>query len=250
MSSVEHSKAAPASPAVPRLGVIHFLLWMLGCAGAVTGYRVFTKWDQVEGEYVSFLRLIHLGMGMGYGVGLVTLYVWVQSWRRRDGAFPSQPGHWLLLLALAVALLDGATTLFVQGVAARWLDPWEEWFVIQWIGWGAGAVIVLAFLFAPLRDWRWRLPLAAALILAASRSLLMLITWIGYRKGAPLLAWETPARWEAAWIAVAAITLILAGVVDFVVRCRRDWLHWTGVAVCLALAATELANCIQFFLLP
>jgi hypothetical protein len=249
MSLVEHSKAPPPSPAAPRLRVIHFLLWMLGCGAAMTGYRVFTQWNQVQAEDLPFLRVLHLGMGMAYGVGVVTLYVWVESLRRRDGAFPSQPGHWLLLLGVATAALDGATTLFVRCVLARWLDPWEEWHVIQWIGWGAGAIVLLAFLFAPIKEWRWRLPIAVGLALAASRSVLLFLVWRGFRNGRSPFAWETPARWEAAGIALAVLALAAAAATDLVYRQRRDWLHWLGVAVCLALAAAELANGIKFFFL-
>jgi hypothetical protein len=87
------------------------------------------------------------------------------------------------------------------------------------------------------------------LALAASRSLLMFLTWHGYRNGTSPFGWETPARWEAAGIALAVLATAAAAATDLAWRQRRDWLHWMGIAVCLALAVAEVANCVRFFFL-
>jgi hypothetical protein len=61
---MSHGIGETKQPRSHRLGVIHFLLWMLGCAAAVTGYRVFTNWSQVAAEDVAFVRLMHVELAI------------------------------------------------------------------------------------------------------------------------------------------------------------------------------------------
>jgi hypothetical protein len=252
MADIAPQVTAKPTPAVHRLGVIHFLLWMLGCAAAVTGYRVFTNWELVAAEDVLFIRMMHLGMGMAYGVGVVTFYVLWCSWRRRDGAFPAHPGHWMLLLGLAAALLDGAATLLVRGaVKLAWIAPWEEWYIIQVLGFAAGSFVIVVFLCRARVEWRWRAIWMMILVLTASRSALWLLFWLNYRVGwPPGISYTLPANVEAACMAAGAVALVGAIWCDAARKIRRDWLHWTGIAVWLAMAAVELAVCFHIFWFP
>jgi hypothetical protein len=229
-------------PRTHRLGVIHFLLWMLGCAAAVTGYRVFTDWSLIAAEDVAFTRLTHLGMGMAYGVGVVTAYVLLTSLRRRDGAFPSQPGHWMLLLGLVAAALDGVMTMAIRAlVKVGWIAKWEEWYIIQAIGFAMGSLVIIVFLLRASVDWRWRAVWLMILMLTVSRSALWFLIWRSFRLGLPALPHTLPPNVEAAWMAAGAAALSVAILRDAAMGSRRDWLHWTGIAVWLAMAAVELA---------
>ena len=244
------------SIAGPRLTVIHFLLWMAGCGFAVTGYRLATDWEQVRAEDVVSLRLIHLGMGMAYGFGLVTLYLLGQSRWRRDRTFPSQPGHWLLLLAVAAALLDGAVIGLVWGfqmLRGRDLsDPAvvnEIWISHQVIGWGLGAIVAASCLFAVRLDWTWRLPVIAMCLTAATRSLLYgAIWWSGYPQ-VLILPWMPPAHIHGVLIVLGCLLLAAAVASDIFAGRSRDWAHWTGTAVWGAMAVLALTDYVQFWLL-
>jgi hypothetical protein len=81
MSSVMKPRASPSS--APRLGVIHFLLWMLGSAAALTGFRVMTNWSEIAADDMATVRATHLGMSMAYGMASVDFgaYVWFELLR-------------------------------------------------------------------------------------------------------------------------------------------------------------------------
>jgi hypothetical protein len=246
----------PDPVAGPRLTVIHFLLWMVGCGAAVTGYRLATDWEQVRAEDVISLRLIHLGMGMAYGFGLVTLFLLGQSLRRRDRAFPSQPGHWLLLLAVAAALLDGAVIGAAWGfhsLCGRDLsDPAvanEIWISHQVIGWGLGAIVAASCLFAARLEWAWRAPVIAMCLTAATRSLLYgAIWWSGYPR-VLIIPWMLPAHIHAGLIICGGLLLAAAVASDMFGGRSRDWAHWTGTAIWSVMAFLALAEYVQFWLL-
>jgi hypothetical protein len=86
------------------------------------------------------------------------------------------------------------------------------------------------------------------LLLAISRSVLWLVFWHGYRQGAWWFVSATlPANVETAFIAAGAAALAIAIGRDAATGTRRDWLHWTGVAVWMAMAAVELAICWRIY---
>jgi hypothetical protein len=191
---------------------------------------------------------------MAYGVGVVTLYVAVESLRRRDGAFPAQPGHWMLLMGLAAALLDGVMTLAVRGsVKAGWIEPWEEWYLIQTFGFAVASAVILAILLRARMELRWRLVWLVVLLLAVSRSALWMYAWGSFHLGWRALPalnvfgpYTLPARVEIAWMTLGAVALVAAIAGDARSGIRRDWLHAAGIAVWTIMAAAELVNCLSW----
>ncbi len=248
MSSVMKPRASPSS--APRLGVIHFLLWMLGCAAALTGFRVMTNWSEIAAEDMATVRAAHLGMSMAYGMAAVTFYLLLQCTWRRDGSFPSQPGHWLLVLAAVVALLDGAMAVISRSFAAwRGLYPWDQWMIHQVGGWGLGAILILAVLWRVRLEWRWRMPLFVVLLLAISRAVLLLTIWTTYGRGVMFVPWALQAHLHGACLALGVMTLVTAMASDLLLRLRRDWMHWTGAVTCLGMASVAFLGYVWFEIL-
>jgi hypothetical protein len=236
-----------AVAAVPRLGVIHLLLWMFGCAGASAGFHVFFDWTGIRPEDAPAVRVMHLVMSMAYGLTVVTLYEMIRGKVRGDSAFLSQPGHWLLVLAAAAALVDGASTLAAVLVfPGQSLNEWDPWMARQCFGWGAGAFVATWVFIRANVEWRWRAPMFVILFIALSRVSLLAAMWMAVRRGVTLFAWSFPANLFTAGIVLGVMALGLAAATDLLTGKRRDWMHWTGVAVWLGIATVPIAEYIRY----
>src|SRR5687767_9409788 len=88
-----------------RLGVIHFLGWMLGCAVVLAIVRL----GAAPGNPTLADSLRQLGYGLTYGTAASGLGLFLWRWRTGSGSGPTQPGHWLLVFGGIGLLLDLGT---------------------------------------------------------------------------------------------------------------------------------------------
>ena len=237
----------------PRLRVVHFFAWMLGCGLAILGYQQIT-WSNLRPEVRSFEVVYNVTMSMAFGWALGVVAVLACGWVQGDRRFPSLPGHWLLVFAGVAGLLNATVTAIFEILAVadpdRWLWTYCVQFTMhdsatrtglyhQFIGWGAGAVAGMFFLWR-LRGrlaWPWFLVFVLGFLLSAILSAWYGLVWLGAHSQFGI-GWGV--HLYAAFIFAAVLAIMAAVLSDARSRKRRDWLHWTGVAVWLALAAVQM----------
>lgn len=217
-----------------RLQIKHLLAWTAACAIVAAARTAWTDWESLPAENHNYLRVGHLIMSLAYGAGLASLLI--VFWRRwRSGlAFPADPGHWLLILIATAAVVDGLSTFAIRIYNHSHGAPsWEYYsFHTQ----QAAVLVTLAtvcviFARSMHADLSWSLTLlllgGILLGLASIHALLL----AGYRH---LALWHV--REYAQLFAAVGLGLVML-VVSILDRRRfpnRDWLHWGGVTVFLA----------------
>src|SRR5438132_3400288 len=88
-----------------RLSIAHLMLWTLGSAIALAFYRAMAIDKQANERLVAVSRIYALLYSLlaGPKVGGLLLFTWRKV--RGIAGFPTQPGHWLLVLEGASAML-------------------------------------------------------------------------------------------------------------------------------------------------
>jgi hypothetical protein len=230
-----------------RLGILDLLIWMAGVAVVLALYRAFTDWGEIDPEDLAVAKLRQLAMGLAYGIAVGSLGL--LAWRRfvRGLPFPSQPGHWLLVLLALACALDGVTWQVVKLTQyAGWVregpDPrYYAQLSLMWLSVFVGSLIAM-MRWKKLGHWRW-LAVATALLGAAS-GLSHLVAGLLFYGGMPP-AFPFPggnwpyfvAMWSRAY--GTALCLALVWIIAYVDRRDRDWLHWVGVVTASVLGLIE-----------
>lgn len=236
-------RAGPAGS--PRLGIIHFLLWMAASALMMGMYRDFASSAYEPTVEYALRQAIFLTESMVYGAALASLSLFY-FYRRRRLVFPSQPGHWLLLLLAASILLNRITSLF---------DPTEDEFLFQdtsrWIllrltirvSIPSLILLVAGMVLIFDRSIVWGVVMLSCLLVV----LVDYLIWIVFTLDMTISGTDFSNFWfdfpilrilTYAKIAVPALGIAVACLVDFLQRIRRDWAHWLGVGCRLLTVAT------------
>jgi hypothetical protein len=223
---------------------------MAGVAVVLAVYRGFTDWSEFRPEELAGIRRMHLAFGLAYGVALGGFGLLV--WRRITGGFPfpSQPGHWLLVLVALGFAVDGVTLQVVKLTQrAGWVPEGREprYYLHLTLIWFS---VLAGTLFAMLRwtkmgRWRWLAVAAALLALANGVSHLVaeFFFYSALRPAFPFSGGNWPyfvAMWSRA--SGAALCLPLLWLIAYADRRGRDWLHWAGVAAASMLGLVEFVQ--------
>ncbi|MHB9047413.1 MAG: hypothetical protein ACYC35_15855 [Pirellulales bacterium] len=237
----------PAPPA-PRLGIAHLLLWVLGTCLVLSATNVIQQQGQFPGNHSGIL--LELAAGLAYGAAMAGLFIGVRRWWRH-GLAVAHPGHMLLYLAAIAMILDLGLSLSLSALAARDDPRWAYRYLEyrQTIGHGAGAIILMAVIAFNRHGALWRIPLAVLLLLALSESLWNLLALTGDTASAVSFLNQIGPFWWRLFdgrfvyvTAAGALALGATAAVDpWISGKRRDWMHWTGVGVWLAMATPPLA---------
>ena len=246
MTSPADVKLSPTS----RIGIIHLLGWMAGVAIVLAFYANFTDWSEIDPEYYFGMRLAHLAFGLCYGTAIAGLGLVL--WRRFvDGlAFPTQPGHWLLVLVAATFILVGLTDVTTRGMQwLGWIDRgWDRrayaqqvqiWFVVF-----AGSIFAIC-LGRRLGRWRWLAAAVALLTLANALTSLaaQLVFYSNATTWLPLPSGNWPyfaVHCSRLYGTLLCLPFLLwAGYRD---RHDRDWVHWVGICVAIVLGVIEVVQ--------
>ena len=249
-----HADSAPSTPAVeyyrpPRLGIIHLLAWTattaialkINLAEVALSKAMFAQLgiDRPEVSQLNLVRdytcaTIHC---MILGAGLVGAAVLVRAWYRGI-AGKLQPGHWIVLIGVfgtvcskSLRLLGNLLRLRIWGV-----EPMEAslgmqtvMHLVTLIGlclilfWAA---LYLYVAWKKLDDARWKtfFVLAGVWPLIQMAILIIPLSLLG-RHWFPYILPR---------VVVLGIPLAVASTLDLRAGCRRDWLHWLGVAMIAA----------------
>jgi len=169
------------------------------------------------------------------------------------------PGHWLLVLGGAAVFIDVLFAMVLpspdlnRGSEAYWLifsaahAPFLDALTHQAATWGLGmvaAAVVLHLAWGWL-SWPWR-GLFASFSLGAA--IFPITATTALSGGSPAqIAWchRLPHSYAALILAWLILLLLTAALNHR--RQPGDMLHWLGVAVCVVVAAMQLATYIAFF---
>lgn len=215
--------AHDAQVAVPRLGVVHLLLWT-GCCAVFLGLARGLAMQPVGVLGAVVLIMLALGCGTAWTGLLISVGRWL-----RGARWPLEPGQWLLT---------------IEGVAVGLLVA--EQFDRSHIFRNPRAVIdaVTACLFVlPLfsrklpMPWKWMFGLLS-LVYAMPLLVICLQAWAHAPRTLQWLADQLSPHRKMSCAAAGAAGL---AVVDHLTGRRWGWLHWTGVANTVWLALLPLA---------
>jgi hypothetical protein len=239
MSGAESSSCDPPISTQPnRLTLAHLLLWLTltSILMAIQRYPQENPFDDpaAAAEYAARQRmdaLVDFAVAPAYGAALGAMVVAIARVATRRAGFPSQPGHWLLLILAATCL--SAASLLITATNVRSL------FLVSVKVVPAGVSAVAGFVCCRERRWRWTFWLWS---LGLSVQLLG-----GWALLALLLLFEiTPFAGLSLLLAIPSLVVLgamLLGLVSSLLDIRssesRDIFHWIG-AVALGGVVLEL----------
>jgi hypothetical protein len=228
-------------PPKPQLRPIHLVLWIVATAALVTlkiaGKSYCGPTVVGVGPWTS-IALEALTAAL-YGAAVVAAGVLIRN-AQSPSACPLQPGHWLLINSAAVHLLGILISQFWR--YADLVGYRENGAIIN----GAACCLFSAWLFwfaktrLPETD-RWRTSFrlfALAYVLGAASSLSFLL------RGQDLLSGLFVALLLFVMGAVGLVacgSFTLSAMTDINSGCRRDSLHWFGVAASVAAILISIA---------
>ena len=244
----------PSGP--PSLGISHLMVWTAFTAVVLT---VFLAISPPEEDTVGLERMwlygVRFAYSIIYGAALTGMMIFVRWIVTAKSFAVLQPGHWLLMLVAIGAMIDGAVAIVIKWfVEPNWWRHsnagFELWLLHQVVGYGAAVFVGIAMVILSRVERGWRLAFAGFVVLFGVECALSLITFLVERR---TLRWDTPWYLPHAGISVggAIFTLIAFALIIVDHRCgiQRDWLHWTGLAVALALAVNEWERFVRVVLL-
>jgi hypothetical protein len=243
---VGNAGSAPSESRTNRLSIAHLLLWLTMTSVVLACEQRKAKWDPFEDstnwsspEYAAMrtkwrlIRAIRLTVAPAYGATLSGAALALYGIVRGQSGFPTQPGHWLLIVLASQDLLT-----ICQGFA-RDLTTWVLWdAVVACITFLVPACVAT---LAALRSnsWNWRVSFG-----------LWSVGFGGYAAGMVIIyALRDIAVFEGISLVVLIPALVIAASYVCALACsfwelrvRRDIFHWIGVAALFAFAAEMIAE--------
>lgn len=224
--------SAAAKPPRIRLSIFHLMLWTVGSALVLACFRVLSnRSDELPKEIAQLQPFYHVAYSLTLRaqVGSVLLFA-VRRVNRQVG-FPSQPGHWLLL----VEGISATLMLAGYGLFAFWFNAASSdlrmYFALQipnLVACTSGYAIAAAN--SP-KATPWRLSLGSVAILYGIQlCLFTLSAWTSaWSKGGGSWhgIWELPQNCLGVTL---GIVVLMASLADLRNHGTRDYLHWTGIA--------------------
>lgn len=211
----------PDDDAPPRLAIVHLLLWTSCCA-------VFLGLARAMAEKPSgttgaiFLTLVAAGDGAAWAGLIITLARSI-----RGAPWPIEPGQWLLAILGVVAAVE----VLAELATPRWLRSPQP--VVEAAA--ACAFVVPLFSRRLVPRWKWLFGILSVLhawpLVTSLLSEQVNLSDVVIRTAAQL----TSNRLMAA----TALAALMLSLFDRSWR-ERDWLHWTGIATALWLAALPI----------
>jgi hypothetical protein len=207
-------------PHEEQLSIGLLLLWTAMTAVLLGFHRATSQ--PTNGELGILPQLMAFISSPLIAVGMSAWVLMLWRWYTDGPQFPSQPGHWLLLLFG----FTGVASLLVRTIIMISLTGLRGSGVYLGVNFVAVALALIMSVVAhiAIRD-RWRI---LFLLNAVSRSLsllLLLFMTLDFR----ILSWANWANQLLTW----AFGLVMVGlaIADLRQHVRRDTLHWTGVIV-------------------
>lgn len=239
-----------AHPRQPPLAITHFLVWMVTTSLFLGLGRVaLSTWETTEVDVPSWYRVLFQVEQVLTAplCGLAFFSLLLMAWRlvRRGPQFPSQPGHWLMVIyGFGFAGTWGVCLAVALWVPANW-DVRIPAFFFDWLQNALGFLIggiVCSVAGWRLRDrWYWKLDFKVCGLLQLSLAAILLLLLAGGE-----LVWWNGRVWIARWFLYQTVCFatVLLVIVIYEVRRNyaRDWLHWVGVVLGLLVPAVSFLD--------
>jgi hypothetical protein len=152
-----------------------------------------------------------------------------------------QPGHWIVLILVAVGILGCVirSVVFLR-TACHLSGDWGN-SGLDAMCWLCSVVIGFTFVFAAIRlhdAKRWKVLLVSGAVSSLFSAIPVMPVVRTTYEIMKVWLWSTP--W---WFALVAVIALVVVVLDWPQRARRDWPHWLGVSLwTLASVAAVLTN--------
>ena len=219
----------------PRLGLIHFLIWTAGSAAILACQQAFVDLSEFPPSHRTFWLVANIIYSMIYGASVGSLVIC--AWRQLPGSvpFPTQPGHWYLVMCGVAAVVGWA------GYAAMALrypsgdDTYEylvaryRFYLLMRLPMDATVLFIALFAASKCIQRRWFVLFLIVAIDAILR-IVTIILVVKFSDYSPFLyGIEEFVHGVGALFALPVMIVVLR--LDLRAGDRRDWLHWCGVAV-------------------
>lgn len=212
--------APKRQPHEERLTIALLMLWTATTA-VVLGFDRATN-VQSNGQLGQLPRVMSFITSPLIGMGLSAWALMLWRWFTDGPRFPTQPGHWLLLLfgftSVTSLVLRAVMLISLAGLRGF------QWFVGIYFLTELSAVVMYVVAIRSIRDrWRWlfiiglvtsAIGLASSVLMLASYEMMMVISVIRQ-----LLGWG---------FCLGMCGIAIADIRD---ATRRDSLHWIGLGV-------------------
>lgn len=234
-----------AHPRQPPLCIAHLLAWMV-TTGLFLGLgRVaISTWETAEVDVPSWYRMLfqveQVLTAPLCGVAFFSLLLMIWRLVRRGPHFPSQPGHWLMVIyGFAIACTWGIGLATAVWVPANW-DVTIPAFVLNWLentlGYLGGGIVCSVAGWRLRDQWYWKLDFKVCALLQFSLAAILFLLLAG----GEMLWWQGRVwveRWSLYQTVCFATVLVVIAIFEVRQRYARDWLHWVGVALGLLMPA-------------
>jgi hypothetical protein len=220
------------SPPRIRLSILHLMLWTVGSAIILACFRMLSRPpDEQPSEVARLQPFYHLAYSLTLGAQVGSVLLFAVRRLNRQGGFPAQPGHWLLLVeGVSATLMLAGYGLFLLCFDAE-PDNIYLFFALQIPNVSACAIgYGLAFTRTATAS-PWRLALATIAMVYGIQICLYAIsawtlsspqsggTWYGI--------WEVPQNCLGVTL---GLTVLVGSLADWRNHAERDILHWAGIA--------------------
>jgi hypothetical protein len=232
-----------------RLTIAFLMLWTLGSALILACNRALED-SQPSGQLGMAHSFYLLGYALTYGVALASVPIFLTRKITGSCDFPTQPGHWILIVRGFTILLWMAGWACRVAIERLWIGEKPQtpslYLAMQYVP--ASLLACIAYLIA-WSHWSsegrvWRLTLGLMIFNAATGFLVSLaVIFVVEPAGGVLL----PYSLNSCLNPVIGLALISAVLGDRGKR-RRDFLHWAGVFCALAMTVMPFIYSLLIYL--
>ena len=231
----------------PPISVAHLLTLTFGVAIAL-GIQVRSidlSREAFNLQSLQFFQLVFVVCSsLVSGLAVAGLF-WLYDWRRRKGPFSLQPGHWLVICYGLTFLAVSAIQLIVFSLFE--LGGFEQ---NSWLSWSMIVPALLQFglsmaiygLALTRTSGVWRVVMATLLLQSMSDLLWMIMVMSGTG-----LSIMQASHYAAAGLQFLPILFLMIAVGwELIIKRRRDWIHYCGVALPLAMFLIQVGSGIYY----
>lgn len=195
-------------------------------SAALLGFdRALELWGPRDSSQGVFAQVMAFCYAPLFGAGATAVMLMV--WRRLQGGpnFPSQPGHWLLI----VSGLSSITSLCLRALlAAITTERWPPFdFLLIRVSAVLVGTVVLVVATVKLSGY-WRITFVIGVGIAA---ISLLSTFCYLFDGFWFEVFWLVRNLDACTYTLLTICVLICAATDMARRMPRDYLHWTGIGV-------------------
>ncbi len=213
---------------VPRLRIMHLMLWTLFTAVFMTASQAIRTLQREPENFSNFMDVSGVFYGMMVGAVMTGMAVLISNRFNKGAPLCLQPGHWLVVIqAFAYTLI-----IPVWGLSTAWAAYGGTFVFLPYglINLGEACGYGLAAKNSSIKRWKVFFTLLTLLMVGQG------LTYLGLPFG-----WLSHGLWSLSISTMLLVGIILCSVLLFVVwrdkrvwqdkreHLGRDWVHWTGI---------------------